>query len=102
MTICLIMHHFGIKRESLKKVSETGILLVKKFRYRIMHNLLADIGLLKRGFLSEIQLGIPCQKRRFKDLNFHYIYRISYINAKKQTPKMRFAFLISKNTMFLK
>ena len=33
-----------------------------------------------------MELGISCHKHRFKHFNFHYIYLISYKNAKKANP----------------
>jgi len=36
-------------------------------------------------------LQISCQNQRSKHLNFNYIYRICYKNAKKQNLRKRFA-----------
>jgi hypothetical protein len=45
-----------------------------------------------KRFLSFL-LQIPCQYNRFKHLNFHYIYLISYKIAKKANPRKRFPYL---------
>ena len=55
------MFHVKVECESMKKESETDTLLVKKFRYRITHNQMSDIGLQKRRFSVESKLQIPYQ-----------------------------------------
>jgi len=35
------------------------------------------------------RVQIPCQYNRFKHLNFNYIYRICYKNAKKANPRKK-------------
>jgi len=39
-----------------------------------------------RNQVDGLKVEISWHKRRFKHLNFHYIYRISYRNAKKAIP----------------
>jgi hypothetical protein len=40
-----------------------------------------------------MEQGISCHKHRFNNLNFKYIYHISYKIAKRQTPEKEFALL---------
>jgi len=49
-----------------------------------------------------MELGIACQYNRFKHFNFHYIYPISYRNAKKGKPdEMDLPLLKNDITKFL-
>jgi len=59
------MYHMKAEREILKKESRTDTLLVKMFRYHIMHNQLSNIRLLKREFLIEMRLGISCHDLKY-------------------------------------